>query len=167
MQKGRQHSRKKIAEPLERKEIYFMLKALQFKKWLTWCLQYFFSPYDLFIFSINYTKNNEPLERMRCSWSRVSSVIIRWHKKLRWNDKGNGNESEVNKFFVDIAEKCIIVDHREEGNYWALIKVHSLPFRKIDRGVHVMGANWKSRFAKCEIGGNCVWPKTSCHLLTS
>lgn len=26
---------KKIAEPLERKEIYFMLKALQFKKWLT------------------------------------------------------------------------------------------------------------------------------------
>lgn len=50
-----------------------------------------FSPYDLFIFSIDYAeKSKGTVQKYLC----VSRVIIRWYRKLKRNDKGNARNSK-------------------------------------------------------------------------
>jgi hypothetical protein len=61
----------------------------------------FFSPYDLFIFSINYTKKKRNVKEEQRSKTRLGSaiVIIRWRKEI--------------KVEMIRREKCIVNDHGE------------------------------------------------------
>jgi hypothetical protein len=77
-----------------------MLKALQFKSGSRDAFN-IFSPYDLFIFPINYTTVSEE----HCENIHVyDRVIIRWHKKLRRNDKEIKAKKILRYFFR--GEKC-------------------------------------------------------------
>lgn len=63
----------------------FHVKSFAVQKWLTWCLQY--SAFRLMIYlsfrSIIPKSRKAQCRRYLCEYR----VIIRWHKKLRWNDK--------------------------------------------------------------------------------
>jgi hypothetical protein len=88
-----------------------MLKALQFKSGSRDAFN-IFSPYDLFIFPINYTTVSEE----HCENIHVyDRVIIRWHKKLRRNDKEIKEKKILRYFFLGGEMRNSSGDDREES----------------------------------------------------
>ena len=106
-----------------------------------------FPPYDLFIFSDQLYQ--KAMRDVLCK----HRVIIRWHKKLRWNDKEMKHSKGFRARKIALAT---LLHHHQIRNRTNVKREWKKNFRSM-----LIRSNWKSR-SKYENE-----PKTSYHLLTS